>query len=877
MSIMKKFISFLVVAVISITFTYGKKIDLNTAQTVAYQFMTKKAVLAKLVNIRSLHLAYTSVPANTKKSSSGVSLVNYYVFNLNATKGFVIISGDDIVEPILGYSNQGSFDPDHIPSHVASWLKGYDDQIQFAVEHQMQPTAKIKADWELYKTINSYPIYKSGQAVSPLVQTTWNQSPYYNDMCPYDNTAAELTVTGCVATAMAQVLKYWNSPTQGAGFNSYNDPKYGTQSADFGSTTYDWTNMPLILNGANTAIATLMYHCGVSVNMTYGIAETGGSSAYVVSSQSPVTNCAEYALKTYFGYPTTLSGKVRQDFDDVTWKNMLTTDLNANRPVIYAGFGSGGGHCFVCDGYDNNGLFHFNWGWQGMYDGYFDLNALNPEGVGTGGGTGGFNSGQQAIFGIDGSNGGGGGGGGNQTYGLALYSSLNISSTSVNYGNPFTVSTNIANFGPGSFQGTVCAAIFDTSFGFVDFVDSMTNVTFDSGYYYSTTFNYPGKFTLLPGTYYIATYYRANGGNWMLVGNYQTYTNFLQMAVVNSNSIEMYANMVVTPGMTMTTGQQVSVHLDVANDGSTDFNGTFDVSLYDMDGYPVSTIQQLTGMNLPAGDHYTNGLTFITTSLVAPAGTYLMALQYLPNGGSNWNLTGSTYYKNPIFVLVKEADLTADQYEPNDNASQAYNLTVNFNGNDASVTTPGANCNTGTDYDFYKINLAQGFSYTISARVDDASHNANLGNYTLNAIWIDSVVGSQRSPVYTGAAPDFSLVNGGTVIFGVAPEFTGLTGTYNLVVDIKKNPAGIAENSMNSIKVFPNPANDNINIDFSTLQQYPSQIKITTVEGREMLNYDPGQKQDKITIPVGNLSDGVYILQVVTMDGVFSRKIIIRK
>ncbi len=876
---MKKFITFILAAVLFISFAYGRKVDLNTAKNVANQFMINKAVPGKLENIRDISLVYTSVPADHTNGSSAEPVVYYYVFNLNSTQGFVIISGDDIVDPILAYSNQGAFDPDHIPAHVAAWLKGYDDQIRFAVEQNMQPTLQIKADWDLYKTNNTNPVYKSVKNVGPLVQTTWNQSPYYNDLCPYDNAAGDRAVTGCVATAMAQVLKYWNFPAQGAGFNSYNDPKYGTQSADFGSTTYNWNGMPMVLNGPNTAIATLMYHCGVSVNMTYGVAATGGSSAYVVSTESPITNCAEYALKTYFGYPTTLSGKVRQNYDDATWKNMMKADLDANRPLIYAGFGSGGGHCFVCDGYDNNGMFHFNWGWQGQFDGYFDINALNPEGVGTGGGTGGFNSGQQALFGVQGGNGGGGGGGGgNQSYGLALYAALNISTSSVSYGSPFTVSTDIANFGPGSFHGTIAAAIFDANYAFVDFVDSIPNATLDSGYYYQMTFNYPGKFTLLPGTYFIATYYKATGGNWMLVGDYQSYTNFLQMQVVNTNSMQMYAAMTVTPGTTFTSGQAVSVHLDVANQGSANFSGTFDVSLYDMDGYAVATVQQLTGMNLSAGYHYSNGLTFSNSSLVVAPGTYLMALQYLPNNGTSWYLAGSTNFQNPIFVTVQQANVAPDQYEPNNTPGQAYSLGVSFNGNTAAVSIPGANCSTGTDYDFYKITLPQGFSYVISARVDDASHNATLGNYTLNAIWIDSIGGGPRSPVYSGAAPDnIALANGGTVYFEVGPEFTGLTGTYNLVLAIQKNPLGISEYGPDPFKVYPNPANDYINIAPATQQQWPSLVRITTIEGREVLKVEPGQQTDKIRIPVSNLSDGIYFLQAITPDGVISRQIVIDK
>lgn len=620
-----------------------------------------------------------------------------------------------------------------------------------------------------------------------------------------------------------------------------------------------------------------MFQCGVSVNMTYGTAQAGGSSAYVVSSQSPVTNCAEYALKTYFGYPATLNGQVRQNFTDATWKNMMTTDLDAGRPLIYAGFGSGGGHCFVCDGYDNNGMFHFNWGWQGQFDGYFNINALNPEGIGIGGGTGGFNSGQQAIFGIQGGN-GGGGGGGNQAYGLSLYSNLNITASSIGYGDPFTVSTDIANFGPGNFHGTICAAIFNSNYDFVDFVDSIPNVSYDSGYFYSTTFNYPGKFTLLPGTYYIATYYKATGGNWMIVGNYQSYFNFIQLQVVNPNSMELYAAMTVTPGTTLTSGQPVTVHLDVTNGGVADFIGTLDVSLYDMDGYAVATVQQLTGMNLPAGYHFSNGLTFTNPNLVAPPGTYLMALQYFANNGSSWSLAGSTNYPNPIFVIVQQGLLNADPFEPNNSLAEAFNPGVNFSGNTATVSTQGANCNTGTDYDFYKITLPQGHSYSIAARVDDAGHNPGPGNYTLNAIWTDSVSGNPRSPVYKGEAPgNITLINGGTVIFEVGPEFTGLTGTYNLVLNIQQSPIGISAPGQASFTVYPNPANDYINVAPANPTQWPSLIRIAAVEGRDLITIEPCQQLDKIRIPVFNLPAGIYFLQAITPGGIISKEIMIHR
>lgn len=202
---------------------------------------------------------------------------------------------------------------------------------------------------------------------------------------------------------MAQIMKYWNYPTQGNGTQTYTHETYGQQTANFGSTTYDWNNMLNTYSNSATqaqknAVATLMYHCGVAVMMDYGVSSTGGSGAVTVGSSN---GTAEYALKTYFLYKNTLNGCRRSDYTDQTWKNMLTTDLDASRPVIYTGRGEGGGHCFICDGYNNSDQFHFNWGWGGYCDGFYAINSLEPGTGGIGSGNGTYNESQSAIFGIE--------------------------------------------------------------------------------------------------------------------------------------------------------------------------------------------------------------------------------------------------------------------------------------------------------------------------------------------------------------------------------------------------------------------------------------------------------------------------------------------
>ncbi len=878
---MKTLISFLIVSFVFFNFTYGKHIDEKTARTVGQNFLTSRVNSLTLKGSNDLALVQTVYSGNMNRPVTGKENVCFYIFNINLSQGFIIVSGDDNVKPVLAYSDEVGFNAAGIAPDVAYWLNGYREQIEEIIQNNIQASDKVKSRWESLKSGPvSNAMIKSVHTVNPLEQTTWDQSPYYNAMCPYDNNYNNLTVTGCVATGMAQILKFWGAPANGAGFHSYSDPKYGTQSADFGSTTYDWNSMPLSVTGPNAAVATLMYHCGVSVDMSYGVASTGGSSAYVISSQSPVQNCAEYALKTYFGY-TGVQGLTRSAYPNkADWINLLKTELDAGRPVLYAGFGSGGGHCFNCDGYDANDFFHFNWGWSGQFDGYFDVDALDPEGTGTGGGTGDFNSGQQAVIGIQGP------GGGTQSSTLNLFDYVIPSPSNIEYGQSFTVHTNIFNNTTQNFNGDYCAAIFDNNGAFVDYVQVFTGMSLQAGYYYTNglTFTSNGLFTMLPGSYSIGIFYSPAGENlWIQVSDTLGYTNFSQMTVYHSNTIELYAAMTVTPGTTLIQGQPVSVLLDVLNTGLATFTGTFDVSLYDLDGYAVFTVQQITGINLPSYYHYTDGLTFASSNVTCDPGTYLMAMQYLPDGsGQSWQLTGSTNYLNPIEVIVQQPHYGADQWEPNNTFAQASDLPVTFSGNSATVNTAGANISnnsgSGVDYDYYKIDLGSGFSYTIGARLNDSKNSGNGQNYTVDAIFSYSTDGLTFSNTFDDIMAN-SIVspNGGTIYFLVSPKFTGTSGTYLLDISVTRNPLGIEDPSFKAIRIYPNPVKDVLHLDLTSWNGNFDQIRIMNMEGKQVLNIFQVSGGQAYTIPLDNLTDGLYFLQMRTATGLYSRKFVISR
>jgi hypothetical protein len=353
------------------------------------------------------------------------------------------------------------------------------------------------------------------------------------------------------------------------------------------------------------------------------------------------------------------------------------------------------------------------------------------------------------------------------------------------------------------------------------------------------------------------------------------------MTVHHANTLELYSNMVLTPGSTMVQGAAASVHLDVTNTGTIDFTGTYDVSLYDLDGYAVATIGQLTGQNLPAGSH-TNGLTFATTSLTCDPGTYLLAMQYLPDGtGQSWQLTGSTNYLNPVEVTVQQAPYGSDPWEPNNSLQTASNLAVTFTGNTSTINTLNANIANSptTDYDYYQLVLPPGYSYTVDAMLYDlVNPGGPAQTYTVDAICsVSTDMGTTFTNTFDGPIAN-SIVSqsGGTIYFLVSPKFTGEAGTYDLSLTVTRYPLGINNLTSDAIKIFPNPAKDFLMIDLTAFEGNFNQIRIMNNQGEQVVTVNPNGDQ-AFRVKVDNLSEGIYFLQLETENGVYSKKFIIVK
>ncbi|MBW6513363.1 MAG: C10 family peptidase [Candidatus Syntrophosphaera sp.] len=298
------------------------------------------------------------------KSDPDLPLVYLVSF---ADGAFVLMSADDNSIPVLGYSAEAFSQPQLLHSTFLDWVGYYELQIAQIIQSGLEiPENKDK--WQELRNGRVDPGYKQNRAVQPLLASNWDQGWPYNELCPVDPQGPGGHVwAGCVATAMGMVMKYWNHPITGVGSNSYYASGYGYQSANFGATTYLWDEMPNAVGNSNLPIATLLYHCGVSVDMGYSPDGSGAQSS-----------AAADALVDHFRYPNAALHS-KNSYSDAAWNSLLTAQIDNASPMYYSGYGSGG-HAFCVDGYDTANFFHFNFGWSGSYNGYYYVNNINPGG-----------------------------------------------------------------------------------------------------------------------------------------------------------------------------------------------------------------------------------------------------------------------------------------------------------------------------------------------------------------------------------------------------------------------------------------------------------------------------------------------------------------
>ena len=382
-----KSFSLLLLFAMLVTPALADKVTKSEAQKIAEAFLAKK-------QNRRVKARFKQMPQSLLLSTStSADYAPFYVYNAENNGGFVIVSGESSIGNIIGYSDTGSFDLKDAPSNVVTMMKMFSTLV-----NNVQRTGSTN-----YVPDDPLVGPKGNVKVAPLLdKIQWGQGKPFNGKMPAKKPTTDNKNTnyyvGCVATAMSQIMRFHKYPTVGKGTMTYTDNLGKKHSPNFGATTFDWTKMPERCEEDNAdeteneQVSTLCSMAAYSVYMSFMPSGEAGAFSQAVTG----------ALVHNFGYDNGISYKKREYYSTPQWMKMITDELDAGRPVFYSASNEDGkgGHAFVCDGYDDAGYVHINWGWSGKSNGYFHVNALNPYDLGIGANGGGYNLQQEIIIGI---------------------------------------------------------------------------------------------------------------------------------------------------------------------------------------------------------------------------------------------------------------------------------------------------------------------------------------------------------------------------------------------------------------------------------------------------------------------------------------------
>lgn len=596
-------------------------------------------------------------PATAKLSIAHQSTA---YFAVNNGTGFVLVSADDQMPEVLAYSDNGAFCLDSLPPAMRYWLECYD----------------IEAEQLLTSDSPAIPQHAASfAAISPLLTCKWNQSQPFNNLAPaYDDNGTK-SAAGCVATAMAQIMYYYRYPQQGSGSHSYlwvaTTPvgKYATLKADFGATTYDWDNMIDNYKTGYTsqqadAVATLLYHCAVSVDMGFG------------SSSGAYTNEVPSSLNKYFGYDPNYQ-RLRKDLYPIDSLNQLIyAELKAKHPVLVSGQNDEGGHAFVCDGADSRGYFHINWGWGGSNDGYFLLSALNPSGSqGIGGTTKGYN--QQTAFFI----------------GLQPATtksspaipqmgadSITVSKMKMKRSETFNANAfKMQNFGLSSFNGSYGVALYkEDSNEMIALLKQTGNMSLSGGYYWVNTQSLASvsvPASVANGTYNLCFVYKDANYDWMRM--LCLADDYYKTVTITSDSIVFYPNddpavlslsqpIYFADNATTLPKSGTPLYFSVQNDGGT-FRGDISARIY-KGNLGKGQYEIVDSVRISRHQTFESALQQMFDNALLVDTEYKVRLCYRANASDSWH----------NFEPAEYGELTFTLYDPNPNLQLKQRITLDY-------------------------------------------------------------------------------------------------------------------------------------------------------------------------------------------------------
>lgn len=673
-------------------------------------FQQAKAIAEKQAALLGVTIDQKAMTKARKQGSKGeitLSQQSYYVFPNANSKGFTIVSGDDRLPEIVGYSSQGSYDENNLPEGFVSFMKAYQNlynKVNLDDAEALKNLAEIKA-WRNKKNASA----ASTSAVAPLLgNIEWDQTSPYNNMCPrYDS--VHVAATGCVATAMAQVMAYYKYPKQLKAdipgyVNRWNGIPMEIPTITREEGVYDWDNMlPKYNKEANAtqqqkdAVAKLMYHCGAAVQMNYG-----PESAASVSASK---------LAKYFGYDADLMMDLnRSTFSLDKWMQIIDTELAAGRPVLYSGQASDGGHQFICDGKDGEGLYHINWGWSGSQNGYFDLSLLNPEkgGTGSGSSTEGYNRSCSITIGIAPDNG---------VVDAPLATVPDIKA--MNYGfletttkdhrlNPdeafdFWLDYGLGNQTYQAFSGYAALGILQKD-GSYRIVSQKARINVDpipgEGMISVVDVNFRVNEAFEVGTVTLCPLYSKDGENWTLCDVPSSFPSVMLKITKTKMDVISPLTAQVTGPEKLETGAYGTFQVTLSNLSDLEYFGYIDVSFSDKEERVSAALARELYVSVPAHGSVTRSFNLLPKQ----AGDFYLWLDEL-SGGYNRNLvdaqkfTVDKGYEPPIYLVETSTNAEPELYEtelafyggkqmrtPRVNGEQAeFTYKIKNDGEDASI------------------------------------------------------------------------------------------------------------------------------------------------------------------------------------------------
>ncbi len=610
MNHLRKIIYTLLIVALNVSVVCAREISEAKAREIAAGFYASVSGGNSPLSLRS---------ADVGPDSHADSLYRHiYAFTMGENQGFVLVSGDDRAKPVLAYSLSGSFSFDDMPVQLRGLLEAYSLQLS-CLERQDEKTPAYGGSYAETRLRS----LRAGKAKAPLLDgIVWNQDAPFNNLCPEDRYVGQRTPAGCVAIAAAQIMRYYRYPEHGVGGREYStETQRIPVRADFENTVYDWDNMLENYNGGNyslkqaEAVATLVYHVGVACKMDYDYMGSGATAKETAR-----------IFTKYFNYDSNLEYIDRTHYTEPEWEALLKSEIDAGRPVLQLGEGPSGGHAFVCDGYDENGFFHYNWGWGGLSDGYYQSSALDPEVLGIGSGMGSYNYLQSAFCNIqppcDSSV---------HVAGVHLARTPEISqnTTARNEGN--TVRASFYNYGLRDFSGEVVAALYNPQGEMlcVLAVKNLKKLTEMTGGTSGSDFTFTIPAEIPDGRYALRFAHKENGTDaYVQMLAPVTQRNYLDVVITQDNvsylSHKEKARLslmekpkILTP---LYQGCRASFSVSVRNDGE-EYYSYMGVLLQKKNTYPQ--VRQYVGVMLtriPKGAVRT--FTYTTDSLALPAGDY---------------------------------------------------------------------------------------------------------------------------------------------------------------------------------------------------------------------------------------------------------------